>query len=93
MEYMSCSKNAKSKQIGMDLPHVFVLSSQNEDHLKKPSSKDSPQNVDERVDPVDPVVREYEVHLIDQNSPVRSSVCHNQGKEIDSSVALHDVVV
>ena len=75
---MSCSKNAKSKQIGMDLPHVFVSSSQNEDHVKKPSSKDSPQNV---------------VHLIDQNSPVRSSVCHNQGKEIDSSVALHGVVV
>ena len=54
----------------------------------------SPQNVDERVDdPVDPVVCEDEVHLINQNSPVQNSVCYNQGKEIDSSVVLHNVVV
>ena len=33
------------------------------------------------------------MHLIDQNSPVRNNVCHNQGKEIDSSAALHNVVV
>ena len=91
---LSCGNNAKSKQIGTDLPHVFVSSSQSEDLVKKKiSSKDSPQNVDERVDPVDPVVCEDEVHLTDQNSPVRNSVCYNQGKEIGSSVVLHDVVV
>ena len=96
---MSCSNDAKSKQIGTDLPHVFISSSQNEDHVEKHSSKDIPQNIDvtsnERVDPVDPVVIvcEDEVHLIDQNSPVRNSLCYNQGKEIDSSVALHDVVL
>jgi len=34
------------------------------------------------------------VHLIVQSSPVRNSVCHNhQGKEMDSSVALRNVVV
>ena len=33
------------------------------------------------------------MHLIDQNSPVQNSVCYNQGKEIDSSVVLHNVVV
>ena len=31
--------------------------------------------------------------MIDQNSPARNSVCCNQGKEIDSSVVLHNVVV
>ena len=31
--------------------------------------------------------------MIDQNSPVRNSVCYNQGKEIDSFVVLHNVVV
>ena len=92
---MSCSNDAKSKQSGTDLPHVFVSSSQNEDHVERRSSKDSPQNADERVDPVDPavIVCEDEVHLIDQNSPVRNSVCYNQGKQIDSSGALHNVVV
>ena len=90
---MLCSNDVKSKQNGTDLPHVFVSSSQNEDHVKKLSSKDSPQNVDEHVDPVDPVVCKDEVHLIDQNSPVQNRVCYNQGKEIDSSVVLHDVVV
>ena len=65
---MSCSTDAKSKQMGTDLPHVIVSSSQSEDHVKKLSSKDSPQNVDERVDPVDPVVCKDEVHLIDQKS-------------------------
>ena len=45
--------------------------------------------------PVDPVVIvcEDEMHLINQNGPVRNSVCYNQGTEIDSSVALHNVVV
>ena len=90
---MSCSNDAKSKQDGTELPHVFVSSSQNEDLVKKLSSKDSPQNVDEHVDPVDPVVFKDEVHLIDQNSPVQNSVCYSQGKEMDSSVVLHNVVV
>ena len=31
--------------------------------------------------------------MIDQNSPVRNSVCYNQGEEIDSVVVLHNVVV
>ena len=88
----SCSNDTKSKQDGTDLPHVFVSSSQNEDHVKKLSSKDSPQNVDERVDPINPVVCKDEVHLVNQNSPVQNSVCYNQGKEIDSSVVLHNVV-
>ena len=96
---MSCSNEAKSKRIGTDLQHVFVSFSQNEDHVEKLSSKDIPQNIDvasnECVDPVDPtvIVCEDEMHLINQNSPVRNSVCYNQGKEIDSSVALHNVVV
>ena len=90
---MSCSNDAKSKQDGTDLPHVLVSSSQNEDNVENLSSKDSPQNVDERVDPINPVVCKDEVHLIDQNSPVQNSVCYNQGKEIDSSVVLHKVVV
>ena len=91
---MSCSNDAKSKQIDTDLPRVFVSSSQNEDHVEKRSSKDTPQNIDvtsnERVYPVDPVVIvcEDEVHLIDQNGPVRNSVCYNQGTEIDSSALL-----
>ena len=75
------------------MPRVFVSSSQNEDHVKKLSSKDSPQNVDEHIDPVDPVVCKDEVHLINQNSPIQNSVCCNRGKEIDSSVVLHNVVV
>ena len=75
------------------MPHVFVSSSQNEDNVEKLSSKDSPQNVDKHVDPVHPVVCKDEVHLIDQNSPVQNSVCYSQGKEIDSSVVLHNVVV
>ena len=62
MVYMPCSNNAKSKQFRTDLSNAFVSSSQNEDHVKKPSCKDSPQNVDERIDPVDPVVCEDEVH-------------------------------
>ena len=33
------------------------------------------------------------MHLINQNGPVRNSVCYNQRTEIDSSVALHNVVV
>ena len=90
---MSCSNDAKSKQDDTDLPHVFVSSSQNEDHVKKLSSKDSPQNVDEHVDSLDPVVCKDEVHLIDQNSPVQNSVCYSEGKEMDSSVVLHNVVV
>ena len=53
---MSCSNDAKSKQIGTDLPHVFVWSSQSEDRVEKLYSKDSPQNVDKRVDPVDPAL-------------------------------------
>ena len=81
---MPCSNDTKSKQNGTDLPHVFVSSSQNEDHVKKHSFKDSPQNVDEHVGPIDPVVCKDEVHLINQNSPVQNSVCYNQGKEIDS---------
>ena len=90
---MVCNNDAKSKEIGTYLPHAFVSSSQNEDRVKKLSSKDAPQNVDERVDPVDPVICEDEVHFIDQNSPVRNSVRYNHGKEIDSSVVLHDVVL
>ena len=64
-------------------------------HVEKRSSKDSPQTVDERADSVDPVVIVCEdgVHSISQNSPVRKSVCYNQGMEIDSSVTLHNVVV
>ena len=85
---MSCSNDPKSKQNSTDLPHVFVSFSQDEDNVEKLSSKDSPQNVDERVDPIDPVVCKDEVHLINQNS-----VCYNQGKEMDSSVILHNVVV
>ena len=53
---MSCSNDTKSKQIGTDLPHVFVWSSQSEDRVEKLYSKDSPQNVDKRVDPVDPAL-------------------------------------
>ena len=75
---MSCSNDNESKQNSTDLPHVFVSSS-------KLSSKDSPQNVDERVDPIDPVVCKDEVHLINQNSPVQNSACYNQGKEIYSN--------
>ena len=67
---MSCSNDPKSKQNGTDLPHVFVSSSQNEDNVEMLCSKYSPQNVDERVDRVDPVVHKDEVHLINQNSPV-----------------------
>ena len=62
-------------------------------NVKKLSSKDSPQNVGEHVNPVDPVVCKDEVHLIDQNSPVQNTVCYNQGKEMDSTVILHNVVV
>ena len=51
---ISCNNDAKSQQNGTDLPHVFVSSSQSEDHVKKKlSGKDSPQNVDKCVD--DPV--------------------------------------
>ena len=89
---MSCSNDAKSEQDGTDLPHVFVSSSQNEDNVEKLSSKASPQNVDEHVDPVDPVVCKDEVHLIDQNSPVQNSACYNQGREVDSFIVLHEVV-
>ena len=85
---MACSNDTKIKQNTTDLPHVFVSSSQNEDNVEKLSSKDSPQNVDERVDPIDPVVCKDEVHLISENG-----VCYNQGKEMDSSVILHNVVV
>ena len=90
---MSCSNDPESKQNSTDLPHVFVSSSQNEDHVKTLSSKDSPQNVDERVDPINPVVCKDEVHLVNQNSPVQNSVFYGQGKEIDSSAVLHNVVV
>ena len=90
---MSCSNDTKSKQNSTDLPHVFVSSSQNEDNVEDLSSKDSPQNVDERVNPINPVVCKDEVHLIDQNSPVQNSVCYSQGKEMDSSAVLHNVVV
>ena len=62
-------------------------------YVEKLSSKDSPQDVDEHVDPIDPAVCKDEKHLIHQNSPVQNSVCYNQGKEIDSSVILHNVVV
>ena len=89
---MSCSNDTKSKQNGTDLPFFFVSSSQNEDNVEKLSSKDSPQNVDEHLDPVDPVVCKDELHLINQNSRVQNSVCYNQGKEMDSSVILHNVV-
>ena len=89
---MSCSNDTKSKQNSTDLPHVFVSSSQSEDNVENLSSKGSPQNVDERVDRVDPVVCKDEVHLVNQNSPVQNSACYNQGKEIDSSVVLHNVV-
>ena len=89
---MSCSNDPESKQNSTDLPHVFVSSSQNEDNVKNISSKDSPQNVDQRVGPINPVVCKDEVHLIDQNSPVENSVCYSQGKEIDSSVVLHNVI-
>ena len=90
---MSCSNDPESKQNSTDLPHVFVSSSQSEDNVENLSSKDSPQNVDERVDRVDPVVCKDEVHLVNQNSPVQNSAYYNQGKEIDSSVVLHNVVV
>ena len=33
------------------------------------------------------------MHLIDENSHVRNSVCYNHGKEIELSVALHNAVV
>ena len=89
---MSWSNDTKSKQNGTDLPHVSVSSSQNEDNVEKLSSEDSPQNIDEHVDPINPVVCKDEVHLIDQNRPVQNSVCYSQGKEIDSSVVLHNVV-
>ena len=89
---LSCSNDPKSKQSSTDLPHVFVSSSQSEDNVENLSSKGSPQNVDERVDPIKPVVCKDEVHLIDQNSPAQNSVCYSQGKEIDSSVVLHNVV-
>ena len=89
---MSCSNDANSKQNSTDLPHVFVSSSQNEDDVENLSCKGSPQNVHERVDRVDPVVCKDEVHLVNQNSPVQNSACYNQGKEIDSSVVLHNVV-
>ena len=78
---MSCSNDTKSKQNSTDLPHVFVSSSQNEDNVENLSSKDSPQNDDERVDPINPVVCTDEVHLIDQNSSVQNSVCYNQGRK------------
>ena len=71
---MPCSNDTKSKQNGPDLPHVFVSSSQIKDHVKKLSSKDSPRNVDEHVDPVDPIVCKEEVHLINQNSPVQNRI-------------------
>ena len=49
----------------------------------------------ERIDLVDPVVIvcEDEVHSISQNSPVRKTVYGNQGKGIDSSVPLYNVIV
>ena len=80
----------KVSKIAQQICHMFfsVSSSQNEDNVEKLSRKDSPQNVDERVHPIDPVVCKDEVHLINENS-----VCYNQGKEIDSSVILHNVVV
>ena len=90
---MSCSNDAKSKQDGTDLPHVFVSSSQNEDHVENLSSKDSPQNVDKHLDPIYPVVCKDEVRLINQNSPAQNGVCYSQGKEMDSSVVLDNVVV
>ena len=63
MVSVSCSSDAKSKQNGTYLPHVFISSSQSEDHVKKLYGKDSPQNVDERVDdPVDPVICKDRVH-------------------------------
>ena len=89
---MSCSNDPKSKRNSTDLPHVFVSSSQNEDNIEKLSSKNSPQNVDERVDPIKPVVCMDEVHLVNQNSPVQNRVCYSQGKEVDSSAVLHNVV-
>ena len=67
---MSCSNDTKSKQNSTDLPHVSVSSSQNEDNVEKLSSEDSPRNIDEHVDPNNPVVCKDEVNLIDQNSPV-----------------------
>ena len=88
MVYMSYSNNAKTSKLAR-ICHVFDSSSQNEDHVKKPSSKDPFQNVDERVDPVDPVVCEDEVHLIHQNSPVRNSVCYNQGIIHSEQEILH----
>ena len=89
---MSCSNDTKSEQNGTDLPHVSVSSSPNKDNVEKLSSEDSPQNIDEHVDPINPVVCKDEVHLIDQNRPVQNSVCYSQGKEIASSVVLHNVV-
>ena len=77
---MSCSNDPESTQNITDLPHVFVSSSQNKDHVKKLSSKDSPQSVAERVDPINPVVCKDEVHLVNQNSPVQNNVCYSQGK-------------
>ena len=78
----SCSNDTKSKQNSTDLPHVLVSSSQSEDNVENLSSKDSPQNVDERVDPIDPVVCKDEVHLINQNS----AVLHNVVVEVDPQV-------
>ena len=87
-----CGDDAKCKQIGTDLSHVFVPSSR--------SSKDTCQDVDvmisnERIHPVDPVVIvcEDEVYSISQNSPVRNIVYGNQGTGIDSNVALYNVIV
>ena len=78
---MSWGHNAK--YIGTGLLHVFVSSSQIEDHFEKRSCKDTPQNVDvllnKRVDPVDPAVTVCEDEMLNENSPVGNSVCYNQG--------------
>lgn len=81
------SRGDNAKYICMGLLHVFVSSSQIEDHFEKRSSKDTPQNVEvisnKRVDPVDPAVTVCEDEMLNENSPVRNSVSSNQGTEKD----------
>ena len=46
--------------------HMFLFRLLKMKIMSKSSSKDSPQNVDEDVDSLDPVVCNEEVHLIDR---------------------------
>ena len=76
----------------MGLVDDFVSSSRIQDHFEKRSSKDTPKNVDvisnKRVDLIDPAVTVCEDEMLNESSPVRKSVCYNQGTGIDLSAAL-----